>query len=203
MRENVIVGSGTRGLIRHFKSRHLNNICCPYPPPHHNFKCLSVEPGTRALSIVTDTTRTKSEEAQNIFLWIFHKILWMLCPNLTFLLFENISTRAGKCYHIRNSKQNHLNLNPSECWALGSGTSNLLLSAFVSICTAQQLTWSNIFKYLKLGKGWKRNICVFGVLGRLDLSCDIYLSVDIFPRSRTPVLSLNVKTGPVWCLDAS
>ena len=119
----------------------------------------------------------------------------MLCPNLTFLLFENISTRAGKCYHIWNSKQNHLNLNPSECCGLGSGTSNLLLSAFVSICTAQQLTWSNIFKYLKLGKGWKRNICVFGVLGRLDLSCDIYLSVDIFPRSRTPVLSLNVKTG--------
>ena len=28
-----------------------------------------------------------------------------------------------------------------------------------------------------------------------DLSCHIYLSVDTFPRSCTPFLSLNVKTG--------
>ena len=47
------------------------------------------------------------------------------------------------------------------------------------------------------------------VLSRLDLSCHVYLSVDTFPRSRTPVLSLNVKNGlpsgvsmslsVIWC----
>ena len=119
----------------------------------------------------------------------------MLCLNLTFLLFENISTRAEKCYHIWNSKQNHLNLNPSECRSLGIWHVKPVAISFrvnlhgAAVDLVQYIWISLVREELK-----KKYLC-FGVLSRLDLSCDIYLSVDTFPRSRTPVLSLNVKTG--------